>query len=850
MSTAILERPVAPAARGGGAPARRAIRRWAWRLFRREWRQQVLVLALLIVAVAGTVIGLGVASNADQLKNNPQYGKANTIIDLPGSDPLLTADIDAIQSRFGTVDVIAHQSVPIPGSVSSIDLRAMNPHGPYDSVTIGLDSGHFANGPGEAAITSDVAVLLGLHVGDTWVEGNQTLRVVGVVENPLNLRDQFVLVSPGQITSPDRISVLLNASQGGLQSVHLPSRNGLTVMSRGHDNKTAAETLVLVLGTLGLLFVGLMAVAGFTVMAHRRLRSVGMLGALGATDRNVRGVMLANGAAVGVTAAVVGTIVGLAGWLGFVPTLESITGHRIARFSLPWWGIAAAMILTFITAVAAAWWPARAVSRISVVAALSGRPPRPQPAHRFAALGGVLLSTGLVLLAFADQHRAGFIIFGTLGTAIGLLFLSPLAIQAISAVARHASVSVRLALRDLSRYQARSGAALGAITLAIGIAATIVVSSAAVQNPSAPGNLSSNQMMLYFTPGGAGDPVPSLTADQLQALNTSVNQLAEAIHANVALPLEQAYDPRTQTIPIQTDHVVCTGAACAGETQHDGYPTAILAQVTTGARGEDVSFVLPLYVATSALLSHYGIREDQINPDTEILSSRTDLTRLQIFAPEFTNFSKARGPDNSQRISHPAIQHFNQLPKLSSAPTTLITPRAVQRSGLQPIPSGWLIETDHPLTAGQISTARRLAASAGLFMETRHAQNSLASLRNWSTTAGILLALGVLAMTVGLIRSETANDLRTLAATGASNKTRRNVTGATAGALALLGAVLGTTGAYAALLVWYHRDLHPLTHVPTGNLIVLLVGLPLVAVLGGWLLAGREPPVISRRPLE
>ena len=40
------------ATRSGGAPARRAILRWGWRLFRREWRQQILVLTLLTVAVA------------------------------------------------------------------------------------------------------------------------------------------------------------------------------------------------------------------------------------------------------------------------------------------------------------------------------------------------------------------------------------------------------------------------------------------------------------------------------------------------------------------------------------------------------------------------------------------------------------------------------------------------------------------------------------------------------------------------------------------------------------------------------------------------------------------------------
>jgi putative ABC transport system permease protein len=105
-------------------------------------------------------------------------------------------------------------------------------------------------------------------------------------------------------------------------------------------------------------------------------------------------------------------------------------------------------------------------------------------------------------------------------------------------------------------------------------------------------------------------------------------------------------------------------------------------------------------------------------------------------------------------------------------------------------------------------------------------------------------------MTFGLIRSETANDLRTLTATGASSSTRRTLTGATAGALALLSAVLGTLGAYAALLAWYRNDLGPLRQVPVANLIIILAGLPLIVTAAGWLLAGREPSAIHRRPIE
>ena len=52
MSAVAPERPATPRAPNGGVPARRAVIRWAVRLLRREWRQQLLILALITVAVA------------------------------------------------------------------------------------------------------------------------------------------------------------------------------------------------------------------------------------------------------------------------------------------------------------------------------------------------------------------------------------------------------------------------------------------------------------------------------------------------------------------------------------------------------------------------------------------------------------------------------------------------------------------------------------------------------------------------------------------------------------------------------------------------------------------------------
>jgi len=110
-------------------------------------------------------------------------------------------------------------------------------------------------------------------------------------------------------------------------------------------------------------------------------------------------------------------------------------------------------------------------------------------------------------------------------------------------------------------------------------------------------------------------------------------------------------------------------------------------------------------------------------------------------------------------------------------------------------------------------------------------------------------------------------DLRTLTATGASSTTRRTLTGATVGALALLGALIGATGAYLApyRLVPPH-NLHWLSYVPITDLTGILAGVPAsrrpgvpasrrpgvpaTATVAGWLLAGREPPAITRQPLE
>src|SRR4029450_8027736 len=143
-----------------------------------------------------------------------------------------------------------------------------------------------------------------------------------------------------------------------------------------------------------------------------------------------------------------------------------------------------------------------------------------------------------------------------------------------------------------------------------------------------------------------------------------------------------------------------------------------------------------------------------------------------------------------------------------------ITPHGLRRHGWKQIPGGWLVEGNRPLTTDQIADARELASDAGLTIEVRRGKASFAKAMAIATGAGALLALGILAMTVGLIRSESAGDLRTLTAAGATSRIRRTLTATTAGALALLGAILGVAGAYLTLAALYYDDLGYLRDLP------------------------------------
>ncbi len=606
-------------------------------------------------------------------------------------------------------------------------------------------------------------------------------------------------------------------------------------------------TLVLVAEILGLAFIGLVSVASFSVMAQRRLRALGMLSAIGATERNLRLVMIANGLVVGLVAALAGAAAGLAAWFAYAPTLQQAAGHVVDAASLPWWAFAIGVVFAIATSVLASRRPAKTMAEMPVVAALSGRPVPPRAVHRSALPGVIVFAFGLACLASAGglagppgggRGRPPLLLLGGLvGVITGIILLAPLAISVLAAGAGpRLPVAIRIALRDLVRYQARSGAALAATTFAVFLATVIcLVGSERSANPlsSSGPNLSSSQLVVTAGQSPAPGMMLPLSNAQIVSLSRRLNSFAASLHGRSAVALESA--------------ALLSPAGAQASVQAHSNPG------------------VGLYVATPQLLATYGIKASRIARGTDILTMRPGLAGLAHLQMTWQGSTNGSEPDGSGPggnggssctlsngcLASPAIQTVSNLPGGTSAPNTVITEYAVRKYHLQTHLSGWLIQAPAPLTDAQIRAARQIALAYEAPLEIMSGGADFGEIASVGTALGIVIALGVLAASVGLIRSETAQDLRTLTATGASGATRRMITAATAAALGLLGAVLGMAFALVAGLAWAHASLSAMFgDLPLTDVLILLLGLPLIAAAGGWLFAGRKPLAVARQPIE
>jgi putative ABC transport system permease protein len=643
------------------------------------------------------------------------FGDAAARIRLDAADPAaVESSLAAARSRFGEVEVIAHAAVTVPGAVEPLDARDQQPGGRYGSPLLDLRRGRFPTSAAEVALTSGAADLYATTIGSTVDLGDGPRTVVGIVENPDDLRDDFALVAPGTLPAPASYVVLVGPRLAG--ETGGPDASGLRV-EVGDSSRDEVAVTVLAASTLGMALVGLIAAGGFVVVAQRRQRQLGLLAAIGAHDRHVRLVMVANGAIVGLVSAAAGTVVGLAGWMAAKTAVESAANHRIDRFELPWTLIAAIAGLAVLTAVAAAWWPARTAARLPVMAALSGRPARPKPVHRSLLVGLLVVTAGVAGIVAGrptgDHPRPLLLIAGLGGGVIGAVFTAPAAIRALGPIARRLPLAPRLALRDLARYQSRAAAALAAITLGLGIAVAVVGIAAANTYDDREGNLSTNELLVRVTSDQEG-PEPEVHAEDQARLDAGAAAVSRALGDDTtAIPLDVAF------------------AADAAADANTRLP------VSLGVPQDEHSIALAdiPYVATPEVLDAYGIDPATIDASTDVLTVLDDTFVLLDHSG-----APAGGPPppatKPRRALPSATTQLVDLPPQTSAPNSLLTESAMARNGWQPVRAAWIVESPRSLTGAQVKAARAAAVGAGVAIEVRSTQDELAAIRTGATVVG------------------------------------------------------------------------------------------------------------------
>ena len=513
------------------------------------------------------------------------------------------------------------------------------------------------------------------------------------MQNPQNLLDEFALVASGQVTAPTQVTVLFDAPGVSPADIGPTVATPQTVAA---ENLVNPETISLAAAVLGMLLIAMVGAGGFTVLAQRGLRSIGMLAAQGAMQANIGLVVRANGVATGVVGAVAGFVLGLVAWLAYRPYVQASAHHVIGVFQVPWTVVRVSVILAVLAAYAAAARPARAIARVPVMTALSGRPPAPKAVRHLAVpfgLGFLVLAFFLLGMASAGVGTSGSggstaqvreVVLGFIALAVAVVLLSPACLAVLARLGRWTPVMVRLALRDLARYRARSGPALAAISLSVLIASVVSVISAARFGGAVDyvgPNLTSSQLIVY--PPGHGNPNgPPPPASQLAAARTTAQRIAASLGDRYMITLETP----------------------SGSLQYGG-----------SGRGWSGT----IYVATPQLLNAFGITAAQVNPDADFLTMRPGLSVMQQMQLWYTPKHPPGGPClPGSCLANPPIQEIGALPSGISAPNTVITGHAMREFRFTATTAGWLIQAPGGLTAAEVTNARQTAATAAASIET------------------------------------------------------------------------------------------------------------------------------------
>jgi putative ABC transport system permease protein len=287
--------------------------------------------------------------------------------------PIATFDVAAAGVR---IDAAA-----VSGADLEADGRLRIVAGDRAAALAALDAG------GSVILASPTATRLGLSTGDalnvTLADGSPlALRVAAIAEHSIPDRGgEALLVGWTDATErfgvtgadffavrfdPARVATARPALEAVARGLALEPNPLARVQSAVTDALSRVYGLFDAIALVAVLVAALGIVNTLTMGVVERVRELGLLRAIGMTRRQAARIVIVEAGVLGVVGAILGVATGLG--VGFL--LLVLSDIRPESAGLPWASIAIAAVLGVAVSVAAAWWPARTASRLSIVRAL------------------------------------------------------------------------------------------------------------------------------------------------------------------------------------------------------------------------------------------------------------------------------------------------------------------------------------------------------------------------------------------------------------------------------------------------------------------------------------------------
>lgn len=830
-----------------------ALTRVARRDIARHRGRSLLVVVLIALPVAAMVAGIAILRTTEpsqQRRDAEQFGRADLI-----AQGVSRAELDPYLPPGSTVEPMfsTDAQLLIDGSRPGVTVRGIALDGLAQGMLTLVD-GRAPNGANEVAITSAVARIAKVSIGDSLVLDDQLpFKVVGLVENGMNLSDRVVVENPNAVQSgdpgfaswlvglppgsdPDAVIAATHDDTTGAQEISLYSRSSGAIRIIGGDMSPA----VLVLGALALVEAALVASAAFAVSIRRRQRELGLLAASGATPRQLSATVLAGAAILGVVACIVGVIGGFAISFAMSPFLDQLTQRRNPPIIVDASGLLGPAVIGFVAALIASIVPARTVARVPVLLSLSGRRPPEAPARRSLRVGLAVVAISVALALIGANVRIEAIngireILVMVGAVLGTLGFGacgPWLLERLEGLAVRLPLASRIAFRDTARARSRNSPIVTAVLASV--AATIAIGTFTVSRNAE--NASDWQPYLHqdelVVRGAASDLVGRELAIQPGAIGGVATSYLVATAPDENVPGVGGAGEGVKVIGGGDRQLTIE---LPGATDPSGKP------IRWGDDGQYVPGVDNSSLATPELLAAAHADGAKASLDAgRVVILWPDPIRLDSVDVTITTYS---GADQSvHRVTYPATAITTGITS-GVLPGALIPQSIADELGLQPVDAQqFVVRYDHAVTQADVDAA---AVVAGRKLDTfvdasLGPQRPDESFRLVIVALALLFAVSVTGVAIALGEAESRPEQRSLLALGAEPRLRRRIVASRAAVLALLAGVLaipaGLLPAWSLL-----ASLKLPVAVPTLEILAAVALLPAVAVIGAWLLSRPIP---------